>query len=821
MLSLEADNSSLSHPYPYLFGPPSPRLNSFPEHEYVRSLIRSAEEHCIKHPRIHDLSASNPSPLCPLKLQRTLPRTLMATMVFSREASMAVEPAPGSPPDLTNSKSSKSSSFHSSCLSDFAGPHDISHFEDINLEDLQAGLPADPYHHYAPHAAFEHARPPARSSVSVPGNRSGANAVNTFRDLTSGGKPRYPSLKAQTSSVVRGQPNLNVSRPLRRGFTSPSAPSLTNTGFTPSTHRTASRSPSPSHSQVYSTASPRSLSRRSSRTNLDVSPGTAHNTRRQSWQQSTRKTVKEREAECDQEDDEELPEDAIILGVPISPRPPSERRFTISANSSPPTLNPSEQDPQSASRTPEDSRNPSRDPSPASAAPFDSSLALSHVPTESSPPVGGQPPLRARTQSWQNTYSGLDPDAKLLTEALEQYQEDADQRYEERIQNGGSPRSSEEKQKTKTSVVELPPLRTGDPLVDPFGISKEKEKYLSRTRPSWLPPKDPKEEKKHLREYKKMQQRAQEAKQRETEKAHKIAQLKQELEMARGKHWEEVILPTLGNPAIQFDYSGNRKQWWSGIPEKTRGRAWEGAVGNELELSPESFAAALNKAKLRQEELELTKDVNSPEYAIYTLIHSSFTKDVYPELGLFQDDQPLHQELVDLCLAYTSYRPDTLRFASHIPSLAAVLMLHMPQPQAFMCMANVLNRPVPMSFHTADASGKHQTYQLTFDTIAKKLPALYAHFMAVDVPPEVFDAFFLSVFTRALPVDSACRLMDVYVFENDKTLIRGILAVLTLLEHELYGSRKEIMGVLGGSFHGLAKDEAHFVDVFMKAGKAN
>jgi hypothetical protein len=61
------------------------------------------------------------------------------------------------------------------------------------------------------------------------------------------------------------------------------------------------------------------------------------------------------------------------------------------------------------------------------------------------------------------------------------------------------------------SVVELPPLRTGDPLIDPFGISKEKEKYLSRTRPSWLPPKDPKEEKRHLREYRKMQQRAAEA----------------------------------------------------------------------------------------------------------------------------------------------------------------------------------------------------------------------------------------------------------------------------------------------------------------------
>jgi hypothetical protein len=63
----------------------------------------------------------------------------------------------------------------------------------------------------------------------------------------------------------------------------------------------------------------------------------------------------------------------------------------------------------------------------------------------------------------------------------------------------------------KTKKPALPPVRKSDPLIDPFQPSVEKQKYLSRTRPSWLPPKNPKEEKKHLKEYQRMLARIEEA----------------------------------------------------------------------------------------------------------------------------------------------------------------------------------------------------------------------------------------------------------------------------------------------------------------------
>jgi hypothetical protein len=99
-----------------------------------------------------------------------------------------------------------------------------------------------------------------------------------------------------------------------------------------------------------------------------------------------------------------------------------------------------------------------------------------------------------------------------LTEALEEYQTEIDHQQEVKRQQPGLSRSASlNTPEPKTKAVVLPPIRKSDPLIDPFQPSEEKTKYLSRTRPSWLPPKNPKEEKKHLKEYQKMLARIEES----------------------------------------------------------------------------------------------------------------------------------------------------------------------------------------------------------------------------------------------------------------------------------------------------------------------
>jgi hypothetical protein len=109
--------------------------------------------------------------------------------------------------------------------------------------------------------------------------------------------------------------------------------------------------------------------------------------------------------------------------------------------------------------------------------------------------------------------SELSEEAKILTEALEFHADSSERKREENVQDGKSSRSSssEQSKRKSNSMIELPPLQRSNIMIDPLPISKEKEKVLSRTRPSWLPPKDQKEEKKHLKEYKRMMAMSREA----------------------------------------------------------------------------------------------------------------------------------------------------------------------------------------------------------------------------------------------------------------------------------------------------------------------
>ena len=102
--------------------------------------------------------------------------------------------------------------------------------------------------------------------------------------------------------------------------------------------------------------------------------------------------------------------------------------------------------------------------------------------------------------------SDLSEEARALTGILESFASSA----ESGSSSGSENRQDERLKKlVRPRTIDLPPLRTGNVMIDPLPVSKEKEKVLSRTRPSWLPPKNPAEEKKHLREYQQMMERSQ------------------------------------------------------------------------------------------------------------------------------------------------------------------------------------------------------------------------------------------------------------------------------------------------------------------------
>ncbi|KAF2684834.1 hypothetical protein K458DRAFT_388532 [Lentithecium fluviatile CBS 122367] len=732
------------------------------EHEYVHSLIPSREfcaqaaPNRVASRRIGGLEYHNTI--------RKEQRPLMTTLTYSPDTMGA----PGSPPDLTNSKSSKSSSFHSSGLSDIMGPSDLSHFEDINLDDAQ-GPNAFPMPLPSPNRLlFEGSR------GSISGTRSTPHAAqHSFRDLTGGSKPRYPSLKGQVNNASRSQSQLHApGKQTRRGFSSPSAPSLANMANLTAPAR-RSRSPSPAKSQSF-TSAPRTLSQKSSRT-LEASPVASMGNRRQSWQHGVRKTAKEREAECDDEDDE-VPEDAIIWNVPISPRPVQERSPAPSSCGSPPQ----------STHSPPGSRPVSLKDGASSSktSPALSDRRFSPQTQSPNPEVKENFPTLERQRTWEETYTTLDADAKKLTEALEEYQTEIDHQQEIKRQQPGLSRSvSLDRAEPKAKAAALPPIRKSDPLIDPFQPSVEKTKYLSRTRPSWLPPKNPKEEKKHLKEYQKMLARIQETERLEAQRQEEEALAREKAERIKAEYWSTLLLPNWDTEMSNRELkSSHRKMWWNGIPPKLRGTVWQKAVGNELGTAEITYNVALEKAQ--SEVKELGEAALNGRYA--QIVEN--TKSVFPELKMFAPhteelpEQPLHQELVNICIAYNSYRPD-VDTTTGVHHIAALFLLNMSAAESFITLANILNRPLPLSFLVRDHTAMRAAYDATLSALLKKNHSLSQRLANLRVEPrDYLFPMFNSLFCDRLSIEHAARLMDVYTIEGDKIPPRVALGLIGVLE---------------------------------------
>lgn len=117
----------------------------------------------------------------------------------------------------------------------------------------------------------------------------------------------------------------------------------------------------------------------------------------------------------------------------------------------------------------------------------------------------------------------------------------------------------------------------------------------------------------------------------------------------------------------------------------------------------------------------------------------------------------------------------------------------MPSSAAtFVALANVLNRPLPLSFHTSDAGAQASAYNVVLQTLGLKSKNLHEH-LTKKVPglePEMYLAdVFTSLFTGQLAIDEASRVWDVYVFEGDALLVRSAVAFLLRVEMALLGSK--------------------------------
>lgn len=745
---------------------------------------------------------------------------------------MPEDTAPGSPPDLTNSKSSKSSSYQSSALSEVGGPTELSHFEDIGLEQEQQETSSlNKSAHTANTRIKRH--PEAVSGQAAP-RRPPPRPAATTRDLTATSRPQYPNLAGQVHGALRSQGSLHApnKRGMRRGFTSPSTPT-----FSAIQNRSRSPSPQPQAHQPFRTSPltfSRSNSSASSNGDIPLSPGAAPLGRRQSWQPTRRKTVSELEAEID-DGDEDLPEDIVLANVPISPRPPYERSPSRSPERQP--AKEEEKDPQPKSGDLKQFRRASGRMSPPRAVPvFDDE---NRSPTSATAPgfPAAMPP-RPRTKSWNVAYSELTREAQSMTRKLERWESDRERTHEKMIQKRAAT-ANEKPMLNKHASYSVVELRTGNPLIDPLPPSKEKLRHLSYTRDPWLPPKSKKEDEKHRKEIERIMAsiskkgecgyESQTAKANgitDQEKAEKIREdqaRRDSMQASISNIWKEHIIPNWDAVITQ---PSTRELWWHGVTPASRSVVWPRQVGNELCISSTTFDAALRRAQVLESQLANVphdERTRSKEHTWFQAIKRDAARS-FPELGVFHAGGPLNADLEDVLKAYAMYRSDVgYVYGTHL--IAALLVLNLPSPaSAFITLANLLNRPTAMAFLVDDRVEMQRTYACFYDVLQKKMPRLHEHIVEkLRLSAEDFlDPMFRTLFCAKLNVDVVSRVWDVHMFEGSPAIIRTAVGVMMALEGSLYGSREEFLDILG--WHATKPwkvgTEDGFMEVVRKAGKA-
>ena len=238
---------------------------------------------------------------------------------------------------------------------------------------------------------------------------------------------------------------------------------------------------------------------------------------------------------------------------------------------------------------------------------------------------------------------------------------------------------------------------------------------------------------------------------------------------------------------------------------------WQRAIGNELSLTESTYKKALQRAKDVERDIAGDKADQPRKEKLWFDAIQRDVNEVFPELKIFQLDGPLHGTLVDVLIAYSMYRSD-VGYCPGIHFVAAFLLLNLPDPSAtFTALANLLNRPLPLAFLTEDSASISKSYVLTLRLLAHKLPLLHSHLFHSTsdgglglTAEEVLEPMMRTLFLHpslGLGLEKAARIWDVLVFDGDAMIVRSCVGVLAVLESRLYGTREEMLQMLGWDFN--------------------